>query len=277
MRAGAAQRVPCQARQVRLSRAAIAVALGVFLPGCEKDEAVLVDPVAEVSRAARTTLSEPSTFMDVRVTSPKAEYSVRGRIALRSDRYVSVARFARGGEQAFPEPPIHIVSIGREPYIADPGLPGLGGRRCWFDPHLPIGSAPGTASVQESLALVGIVTRLLARAVERAAVAEDAALADDRSNRYEVWLDAAAARAPYSEGDELFEARPKALAREVDLPVTIETAAAHLSAISLTLPRFETSAYLRRYRGVGAVSIEVSLNPATQRLKLHPTNCLAME
>jgi hypothetical protein len=60
--------------------------------------------------------------MDVRVTSKKAEYSVRGRIALRHDRDVGVVRFARGGEHAFPQPPIPIVSVGREQYIADPGL-----------------------------------------------------------------------------------------------------------------------------------------------------------
>lgn len=237
MRFGAAQRVRCQTRRVRCSRAVLAVVVGALLAGCEKHEDVVVNPVVEVRKAARATLAEPSNFMDVRVTSKEAEYLVHGRIVLRRDRYVGEANFARGGEHAFPEPPIRVVSIGREPYIASPSLSGLNRRRCWFDPHLPIGSAPGTASVQESLALVGIVPRLLARATERAAVANDDGSAEDGPNRYEVWVDPDAAEAPYSDGDELFEARPKDLAREVDLPLTIETTGGHVSTISLTLPR----------------------------------------
>jgi len=251
------------------------VVVAALLAGCEKDETTPRDPVAEVRQAARATLAEPSTVMNVRVTSRTAEYLVRGTIEPARDRYHGKASFARGGEDAFPTPPIRIVSTGSEAYIGKPDLPGLRDRRCWFDPHLPIGSARGTASVQESLALVGITTRLLARATARARITDDA---DSQGRtRYEAWVDRSAAKAVYRHGDELFDARPKELARELQLPLGVETVSGHLSRISLELPRFESAAYLARFRGVESVSIEVSLTPTSRKLKLHPTNCIAME
>jgi hypothetical protein len=263
-------------RGVIVGGAAVAtVVLAVLLSGCEGDEAIR-DPVAEVQKAARATLSEPSTVMDVRVASRRAEYVVRGRIEPARDRYHGTASFARGGEEAFPTPPIRIVGTGPEAYIGQPDLPGLRRRRCWFDPHLPIGSAPGTASVQESLALVGIATRLLAHATERARIRDDAEGGDGRT-RYEAWVDRSAADAAYSHSDELFEAGPRELARELRLPLAVETVNGHVSGMSLELPRFESAAYLRRFRGIESVSVEISLTPADRKLKLRPTRCIAME
>jgi hypothetical protein len=275
MRAGVSAPEWWQTRDVSLGRAALAlVVLATLLAGCQKDEATR-DPVADVRKAARATLSKPSTVMDIRVTSRTAEYLVRGRIELARDRYRGRASFARGGEDAFPTPPIRVVSTGPEAYIGEPDLPGLRRRRCWFDPHLPIGSAPGTASVQESLALVGIATRLLAQATERARITDDAG--GEGRIRYEAWVDRSAAKAVYRHSDELFDARPKMLAHKLHLPLVVDTVGGHLSGISLELPRFESAAYLRRFQGIESVSIEVSLAPAESKLGLRPTRCIAME
>ena len=263
-------------RDLKLGGVALAtVLLAAVLAGCEKDEAIR-DPVADVRKAARATLSEPSTVMEVRVTSLRAEYLVRGRIEPARDRYHGTARFARGGEDAFPTPPIRVVSTGPEAYIGKPDLPGLRRRRCWFDPHLPIGTAPGTASVQEALALVGIATRLLAQATERARVADDPG-DNERRTSYEAWVDRSAANAGYRRSDELFEARPKVLARKLHLPLAVDTVGGRLGTISLELPRFESAAYLRRFRGVESVSIDFSLTPSDRKLQLRPTRCIAME
>lgn len=249
--------------------------LGVLLAGCG-DEQVTRDPAAEVEKAARATLAERATI-DARVTSPRTEYSVRGLIQLARDRYYVKADFARGGRRAFPMPPLRVIGTGPEAYVGRPDLPGLGARKCWFDPHLPIGSAPGTVSVQEALALSATTTRLLADATERARITGGDEAGGDGVATYEAWVDISSATPTYRNSDELFGSRPKRLAGELDLPLTVEAVDGSLSGLSLNLPHFESAAYLRRFRGVEPVSIEVSLTPTEHRLELRPPNCIAME
>lgn len=254
----------------------IALALAIvatLIAGCEKNEPA-GDPAAEIRRAARATLAQPWQAMDVRVTSRRTAYSVRGLIEPAAERYAGRASFTRGAEAVAPDPPFNIVGTGSEAYIGGANLIStFEDRRCWFDPHLPIGSAARTASVQESLALVGIVIRLLARATERAEVAHS----EEAAASYRAWVDPEQAEALYSSGDELSEARPRELAGAIELPLGIETRANRLSRISLKLPRFEPAAFLRRYGGVATVSIEVSLRPTDKRPGLRTPNCIAME
>lgn len=256
-------------------RPSIALALAIVatsLAGCEKEEPV-GDPVPEVTAAAREALREPWHAMDVRVTSRRTAYSIAGLIQPAHDRYR--ARIRRG-EGAFPDPPFTIVSTGSEAYIAGAdAIPTPGERRCWFDPHLPIGSAARTASVQESLALVGIVARLLARATERAEVVRS----EDATGRasYRAWVDPDQADALYGGGDELYEARPTELAGAIGLPLEVEARRGRLSRISFELPQFEPAAFLRRYGGQASVSIDISLAPADRRPNLDMPGCIAME
>jgi hypothetical protein len=262
---------------VRWVAAQVAIVLGALLVGCG-DDGVAPDPLAEIRRAARATLAEPSMVIAARVTSRKSRYTVRGRIQAARDRYYARAGFARGGREAFPTPPFRIVGTGAQTYIGQADLPTFPDRpRCWFDPHLPIGSAPGTISVQESLALVAVVMRLLADGTEQARIAGDQEEAEDGGTRYDVWVDPSAATALRRHSDELFGSPPKRLTGALDLPVTAETIDGRLSRLSLELPRFESAAYLRRFRGRHASSIEVSLTRSERELELRPPQCIAME
>lgn len=255
---------------------ALAVAAAV-LAGCEKQsDETARDPVAEIKHAARATLAQPWNAMDVRVASRRTGYRVRGRIEPARDRYVGEARFVRGAKSAFPDPRISVIGTGPEAYIGQPDLPGLpNGRRCWFDPHLPIGSAARIASVQESLAVIGITTRLLAKATERAQIVSSES--ETGGTQYEVWVDRSVAKAIDPGSDELFAARPQELADEIRLPLVAHTLGGRLSRISLELPRFESSAFLRRFQGIASVSIEASLTPTDKRPNLRAPNCIAME
>ena len=265
----------CHDAAVRPSLALALTIVATLLAACEKEEPV-GEPVAEVTAAAREALREPWNATDVRVTSRRTAYSISGLIQPALDRYRATARFRRGEEAALPDPPFTIVSTGSEAYIAGAdAIPTPGERRCWFDPHLPIGSAARTASVQESLALVGIVTRLLARATERAEVVRS----EDATGRasYRAWVDPDQADALYGGGDELFEARPTELAGAIALPLEVEARGGRLSRISFELPQFEPAAFLRRYGGQASVSIDISLAPADRRPNLDMPGCIAME
>lgn len=50
----------------------------------------------------------------------------------------------------------------------EPGFDNIELTDCGFDPHAPIGSLGGAASVQEALALVGVAVRLLRDGTRRA-------------------------------------------------------------------------------------------------------------
>ena len=236
--------------------------------------------MAEVTRAARATLADTSTVVDGSVTGPGAEYSLSGRVVSARGRYRARVRFSRDPREGFPGRRFEIVGeiVGQraEAYVAPADRSGLRGRRCWLVPHLPIGSAPRIASAEEALALLGMVTRLLAEATERARI-DESAEEGHGATRYEAWVDPSAARRLDRPRGGRVGTRPRQLANDIDLPLTVEAVGGRLSRLSLELSDYEPAAFRRRFEGAASVQIDLALAPSDNALKRHRPDCLAIE
>jgi hypothetical protein len=172
---------------------------------------------------------------------------------------------------------------GRETYQLEPrgelDLLDTRDRECGFDPHAPIGSLPGTASVQETVALPAVVIRLLRDAIRTATVVE--ALPGGASI-YRVVVDPARASvAPSAHGgDELINVDPRRLARHLArLRVTLDPKRL-VRRLTLELRRFRPAVpgpRIRRERRRVDVSVTVWLGDFGRRLEVRAPSCVAME
>jgi hypothetical protein len=143
-------------------------------------------------------------------------------------------------------------------------------RRCWFNPHLPVGSSHDTVSVEESVRLVGsIVESLRHELAAAAAVGGDA---------YEVRLEASATR-PRDDfndtGRRVWGDRELLTRVAGPIRVTVGGSPA-IASLELRLRNYRPEAQFGHPNPERA-SIRATLAPTDRRLRLRPPRCQALE
>jgi hypothetical protein len=163
---------------------AVAGGLGCGDSSAPANEAQRADPLAAVSRAGTKTFREATLSLTLHVASAAGRYEAVGVIEPGDGRFrVEVGAVSPPSEHA----PEHVIGLGGEGFentVAEGPL-NNGSKRCWFNPHSPVGSFLGTASVEESVRLTGAVIESLGDEV-RSVEAADGAYAvnlDDSATR----------------------------------------------------------------------------------------------
>jgi hypothetical protein len=239
-------------------------------------------PAESVREAALRTLGAGPANIKLRVRSPTGLYSLRGAVELATDRSRMRADVERAPMTHF-DPVINMIGLGAETYELRPrgqlGLLETTDSDCGFDPHAPIGSLPGTASIQETVALPGVVVRLLRDGTRQATAVGTPA---GGGATYRVVVDPAkAAVAPSARGgDEVIGVPPRRLARHLaPLRVTVDREGV-VRRLALRLRRFRPAVLapriVRERRRVD-VSIAVWLSDFGRRLEVRAPPCIAME
>jgi hypothetical protein len=275
---------PARISCVRSNAAAAACALLAFLAvGCADGDPVERHPepapAAAVRDAALRTLGAGPADIGLSVSSPTAQYSGQGAIELATDRFrvqVTVTR----APLTHVDDPLDVAGVGGETYLLRPAsFAAIGNAGCWFDPHAPVGSLGGAASVQEAMALAGVAVRLLRDGITTATRLRD----DARGGViYRVLVDPRkASLAPSARGsDEILIVGPRRLARHLG-PLRVRVGSGGLiQRISLELRRFRPPGLgpgLVRARRRERVSISFALSGFGRPLDVRSPRCVAME
>jgi hypothetical protein len=239
------------------------------------------NPVAAIRDAAIRTLGAGPANLGIGVSSATTEYLVRGVIDVATDRFRAHASVTRA-PTTHPDKDIGIIGAGGETYEigrGEPGFDNIEPTACGFDPHAPIGSLGGAASIQEVVALVSVAMRLLRDGTRRAEVVGERT---DSGATYRVVTDPSAVSvAPaVRRGDEVIVVNPPRLARHLaPMRVTVDSGGL-VSRLSLELRRFAPPSRgpgVARQRWRERVSIAVSLGDFGRELDVRPPSCIAME
>jgi hypothetical protein len=239
------------------------------------------DPVSAVREAAVRTLAAGPASVGIGVSSATTEYSVRGVIEMATDRFRARARVERA-PMTLHDKDVELIGVAGETYEIGSGEPGFDKitlTACGFDPHAPIGSLGGAASIQEALALVRVAVRLLQDGTRRVEVVGERT---DRGATYRVVTDPSVVSiAPaVQRGDEVIVLDPPRLARHLaPMRVTVDSGGL-VSRLALQLRRFAPPSRgpgLVRLRRRERVSIGVSLGDFGRELDVRPPSCIAME
>lgn len=235
-------------------------------------------PVAQVRDAALRTLGAGPADIRLGVSSVTAEYSARGGIELATDRFHVRTSVTRAPTTHF-DRVLDVVGVDGETYVAQARAITGGPDGCWFDPHAPVGSLGGAASIQEAMTLVGVTVRLLRDGIRRAAVVRDRA---GGGRTYRVVVNPRkASLSPSAHGsDEIRIIAPERLARHL-APIRMRVDANGLiRRLTLELQRFRPAARgpgLVRERRRERVSITVDLGDFGRTLAVRAPRCVAME
>jgi hypothetical protein len=258
----------------------LAIAAASCVSGDQREEPPS-NAVAAVRDAAVRTLAAGPANIGIEVSSATTEYAVRGAIELTTDRFRARARVERT-PMTLHDKDVELIGVGGETYEIGRGTPGFDNitlTACGFDPHAPIGSLGGAASIQEALALVGVAVRLLRDGTRRAEIVGERT---DRGASYRVVTDPSAVSvAPaVQRGDEVIVVNPPRLARNLaPMRVTVDSGGL-VTRLSLELRRFPPPSYrpdLARQRRRERVSIAVTLSDFGRELDVRPPSCIAME
>jgi hypothetical protein len=254
-----------------------AVALGAW-SGCQDDssdsglpEEQTADPVAVVAEAGARTFGEPRLSLGLKVASPGAHYEVRGPVEPGEGRFRVEPEVVSSSAEIRLRTVIGLDGEGFENTVEETGgLPGQESRRCWFNPHAPVGSFLGTASVEESVRVVGAALESLGSEVSSARRAD--------GESYEVVLKASAAQ-PRNDfrttkervwGDRNLLTQ---LAGPIEISVSEE---GRVADVTLRLRGYEPYVPFQRDRSLD-VTIDATLASTNEELVIDPPDCQAIE
>jgi hypothetical protein len=233
------------------------------------------DPRATVARAARSTLSEPTSELTLRVRGGDAPWTGSGLIELAEGRF-RIDATPRSGPRPVDRKEITVVGLGGEGY-ENTVLETVGGlfarstegRRCWFNPHSPVGFFADEISVEEAVRVTGAIVESLRGEVRRAARA---------GGGFAVVLQGSAVR-PRDD----FRDRPQRIWGDRKLiadligPIVVEVDGTRIAAVSFALryrpPRDEVPID----RSVRRVAVDAGLKPTNAGLAIDPPACQAIE
>jgi hypothetical protein len=257
----------------------LVVAAASCSSGAERSERPS-DPVTAVRDAAVKTLAAGTASMGIGLSSATTQYSVRGEIDLATDTFRARANVERA-PMTLHDNDVEVIGVGGETYEIGSGTPGFDNielTACGFDPHAPIGSLGGGASIQEAVALVGIAVRLLRDGTRTAEL-----LAQEATGaRYRVVVDpdAVSVAPAVRRGDEVIVVDPPGLARHL-APMRVKVDSGGLvRGLSLELRRFAPPSPgpgRARERRREEVSIALSLSDFGREIDVRAPACVAME
>ena len=252
--------------------AGLAVATGV---GCNDDspesesESSAADPLTAVSEAGTQTFARPVLSLSLRVTSPRAHYEASGLIEPKQGRFrVELRDVSSPRANVAPDVVIGANGEGYEETFEETTEKPFsqGGERCWFNPHSPVGSFLGTASVEESVRLTGAVLESLGEEVRTAA--------PDAGDAYEITLDPSATHPR----NDFHESKRRVwgdrnLLRQLEGSIEVVLSGPDTVAeIAFGLRDYEP--YVRET--IPRVRIEATLAPTDEELVIDPPTCQAL-
>jgi hypothetical protein len=279
--------VPTSGRRQKTPAGVLLVALVMVASGCEdgsEAEPARPGPTGEVRKAAVRTLAAGPASITIRVSSRTTVYGVRGAIDLATARFRLRARVKRAPMTHFATR-LRVIGVQGETYqIVDDvqrqtGFEGLQQTGCAFDPHAPVGTFGGAASIQEAVALAGVATRLMRDAPRKVTLLERR---KRRAATYRLSVDPSAVSSPDApRSDEWIVVNPPRLARHLaPMRLTVDSKGL-IRQLSLQLRRFPPPASgpdrVARERHRERVSISISLSDFGRRLDVGLPACVAME
>ena len=227
-----------------------------------------------VSEAGFRTFGEQMLSLNLDVASPGADYEAAGLIEPGEGRF-SIG--LRGVSSPSENRPSRVIGLGGEGFenTVEETIGGFGqGReRCWFNPHAPVGSFLGTASVEESVRVIGAALESLG---------EEVSSARPTANRaYAVALDPSAARPR----DDFRDRRKRVwgdrnLLGQLEGPIEIALSAdGRVAEIALGLRDYEPydAEFLRERGPIPRATIMATLRPTDKKLVIDPPPCQAIE
>ncbi|MDQ3641120.1 MAG: hypothetical protein M3450_06560 [Actinomycetota bacterium] len=266
-----------EGREWRTILAIGAVALGLTACGGseEPNGPAAADPKEAIGSAGERAMASRSTFLNVRAQSGDTSWEAEGAVQLGQGRFVlDVLGIESSKRNIGPDRVIGLDGEGFETTVEE--TMGLFGddrdakERCWFNPHAPVGSFLGTASIEESVRLTGALIESLE--TETSSVIE-------RDGHFQVEYMPSAAK-PHSDFRET-ERRvwgDRALIEDLEGPVSLMLDdASELSHINIDLGEY------RQYSGLGGrkrldeVSIRATLSSSDERPQIDPPDCQALE
>jgi hypothetical protein len=261
-------------RVFALVLAGLAVAAGI---GCGDDTdsgsagpTAPTDPLTAISEAGAETFARPILSLSLRVASPRAHYKASGLIEPKRGRFrVKLGDVSSPRASVAPDVVIGVSGEGYEgTYEETTEKPfSQGGERCWFNPHSPVGSFLGTASVEESVRLTSAVLESLGEEVRTAA--------PDAGDAYEIALDPSATHPR----NDFHESKRRVwgdrnLLRQLEGPIEVVLSGPDTVAeIAFGLRDYEP--YVRET--IPRVRIEATLVPTDEELVIDPPTCQALE
>jgi hypothetical protein len=259
-----------------MASVAVAGGLGCGDSSAPANEAQRADPLAAVSRAGTKTFREATLSLTLHVASASGRYEAVGLIEPGDGRFrVEVGAVSPPNEYA----PEHVIGLGGEGFentVAEQGHGplGNGSKRCWFNPHSPVGSFLGTASVEESVRLTGAVIESLGDEVRSVEAADGA---------YAVNLDDSATR-PRDDFHDTEERvwGDRDLLTQVPGPIEVALSpGGTVDEIVVELRDYEPYPPIRprgeRTGPVPKVTVEATLAPTGEKLVVDPPECQAIE
>jgi hypothetical protein len=232
-----------------------------------------------IAEAAAATFSEPTLALSLSVASKGGSYVATGLVEPEDGRFRVQSEQVRSRHEFVPPAVIGLGGEGFEKTVAEggerlvEGFPG-NGQRCWFNPHAPVGSFLGTASVEESVRVTGAVLESLRDEVEQAE--------GSGGSRYAVELQPSASR-PRDD----FRDRPervwgdRRLLESLERPVEVGLAPDGERVESIALELRDYRVYDAEARvdmpNIDSVRIEAKLVSTDRRLVIDPPRCQALE
>jgi hypothetical protein len=252
--------------------AACALLLTASLAAC--GGAPAEDPGAVVARAARATFDREPRALSLEVGSPDARWAGKGVIEPARGRFRLKAS-ASPGVLVGPRTAT-VVGTSGEGYestfqVFHGGFVTPGShRRCWFNPHLPVGSSHDTLSVEESTRLFGAVVESLRHEIKVAKAA------GDRVYTVSLRQSATRPREDFHETERRVWGDRKLLTKLAGpIRVSVDESGS-IASLDLRLRDYRPAAQFRSPSPV-PVPVGATLAPTHHRLHLRPPNCLAME
>jgi hypothetical protein len=266
-----------------VSALVLSVLAGLALTRCgsETNGETEREPASVVDEAARATFTPAPAAIAMKVGSRRDHYEASGLLEPASGRFRVRVRglalpFPRGGDRVV----VGTSGEGSETtYFVTHESLGKPARskRCWFNPHAPVGSNDPTASVEESVRLVGSVLESLRKEIH---TARELASEEEETVEYAVALHPSATH-PRDDFDDTKRRvwGDRHLLTTLDGPIEI-TVSDHgtVAGLALGLRGYRpVIGFGLRKRGPLPVSIQATISPTDRKLRLRQPGCLAME
>lgn len=273
-------RLPCRSRGVRYALATCLAGFVLLAGGCplEKGEEPPSPPAAKlVSDAARTTFAARAIAARLEVRGRHSSYIANGLVAPADGRFRVEAR-RPGAPPRSDDLDKRVTVVGADgegfesTFEETQGLFDLRveqGKRCWFNPHSPVGFVSSPISVEESMRLSSAVLESLRKELSVASAAGE--------GRYLVELDRSASH-PRNDFDTT-KARVWGDRKLLDFvrdPIEVQLSEGRVTGLAMTLRDYRGERFFGR-RTPTDVSIEVRYEGTNRKLLLDPPRCQALE
>ncbi len=259
--------------------AAVALAASAYSTGCGGGEGPAAvqsaDPTESVRTAGIRAMEQKVALLDLHVESGRASYDAEGPIELGKGRFKVELSDVTTQKEDSPRPEVVIGTDGEgfeNTFEENYGLFGTRNQkeRCWFNPHSPVGSFLGTASVEETVRVTSAVVESLEDEIRSA---------EATGESYEVELKPSASE-PHSDFRET-ERRIWGARKLLNLlhgPINVALSDdGSLESVAFEIEDYRPYLGTKGRQGADLVQIAADYGSTEEKLVLDPPSCMALE